>query len=138
MQAGALITKLAITEVDPATETVQLAVPEQAPLHPEKIDPELATAVSVTEVPLAKLAVLDEQVEPQLIPVGELVTVPEPVPAFVTVKLSEAVPPLKLAATAAYPVTVHVDPDGLGHPVQPSNVAPLAGTAVRVTVVPDE
>jgi hypothetical protein len=32
--------------------TEQLPVPEQAPLHPAKVDPVLATAVSVTGVPL--------------------------------------------------------------------------------------
>jgi hypothetical protein len=39
-------------------------------------------AVSVTVLPVAKLAV---QVGPQTMPVGELVTVPIPVPDFLTV-----------------------------------------------------
>ena len=52
-----------------------------APPQPVKLDPAAAAAKSVTVVPLAKVA---EHVTPQLIPVGELVTVPEPAPAFVT------------------------------------------------------
>jgi hypothetical protein len=40
--------------------------------------------VSVTDVPSTNAA---EQVEPQSIPVGELVTVPEPVPALLIVNV---------------------------------------------------
>jgi hypothetical protein len=60
-------------------------VPEQPPpLHPEKSESPPGDAVRVTEVPLIKDA---EQVPPQLMPLGELVTVPLPVPAFVTVSV---------------------------------------------------
>ncbi len=60
-------------------------MPEQPPPdQPPNFELEPAWAVSVTEVPLAKEA---EQVEPQLIPAGELVTVPDPVPLFCTVSL---------------------------------------------------
>jgi hypothetical protein len=62
--------------------TVQLLdVPEQAPLQPLNVEPLAGVALRVTAVPLAKLA---EQVVPQLIPVGWLVTAPVPVPDFVT------------------------------------------------------
>ena len=127
--------KLATTEVAPATETVQLPVPVQLPLHPVNVEPELATADKVTDVPLEKA---DEQVVPQLMPLGELVTVPEPVPPLVTVKESDA-PPVKLAVTAfkASTVTVQVAPAADVHPVQLLNVAPLKGVAVSVTVDPD-
>ena len=46
----------------------------------------VALAYSVTTVPEVKEAL---QVDPQLIPDGELVTVPEPVPFVVTLKLYE-------------------------------------------------
>ena len=49
-------------------------------------------------------------------PVGALVTVPEPVPALVTVK---------------------VKPEPLHSPDQPAKVEPEAGAAVRVTEVPE-
>ena len=57
---------------------VQVPVPVQAPLldQPVKTLPVAGVAVRVMEVPLVKLLV---QVVPQLMPVGELVTVPEPV-----------------------------------------------------------
>src|ERR1700682_3338472 len=61
--------------------TVQVRVPEQAPLHPAKTEPAAGVAVSVTVVPLAKLA---EQVAPQLIPPTLLVTVPVPLPCLLT------------------------------------------------------
>lgn len=60
----------------------QVPVPVQAPLQPAKTEPGAAgDAVRVTDEPLLNDA---EQVAPQLIPAGELVTVPEPVPASVT------------------------------------------------------
>jgi hypothetical protein len=55
--------------------TVQVPVPVQAPLQPVNVKPVAAWADSVTTVPLAYEAVHDE---PQLIPLGLLVTVPEP------------------------------------------------------------
>jgi hypothetical protein len=61
--------------------TWQEALPEQAPLQPEKVDPGAGAAVSVTTVPELKPAL---HVAPQLMPAGEDVTVPLPVPAFVT------------------------------------------------------
>jgi hypothetical protein len=57
--------------------TVQVElVPEHAPVHPVKVEPEAAVAVSVTAVPAAKV-----------VPVGLLVTVPDPVPDFVVVRV---------------------------------------------------
>ena len=57
---------------------------EQLPPHPIKSDPWTATAVRVTRVPAPKEA---EQVSPQLIPAGLLVTVPLPEPDFVIVRV---------------------------------------------------
>ena len=73
-------TKSAIPDRSAFMLTVQVAVPVHAPLHPTKVDPE-AAAVSVTTVPLSKLAA---QVLPQLMPDGLLVTVPLPLPDVVT------------------------------------------------------
>jgi len=49
-----------------------------------KVEPAAGAAVRVTVVPLVKLA---EQVAPQLMPAGALVTVPVPVPALETVSV---------------------------------------------------
>lgn len=123
-----------MTDVEPATETVQVPVPVQPPLHPVNVEPALAAAVSVTDVPPEKL---DEQFEPQLIPLGALVTVPAPAPALVTVRMSDPLP-LKVAVTAfaASTVTVQLAPDEVVHPDQPVNVSPPTEVAVSVTVVP--
>ncbi len=75
---------MAVTVRSEFIVTLQLRVPEQPPPdQPVKVEPDAALAVRVTAVPGLKLA---EQVLPQLIPAGELVTVPEPVPAFCTVR----------------------------------------------------
>ena len=76
--------KVAVTVVAAESVTTQVPVPEHPPpAQPMKVEPAAAVAVRVTAVPLVKLA---EQVAPQLIPTGELVTVPLPVPAGVTVR----------------------------------------------------
>src|SRR5438309_12109717 len=54
------------------------------PVQPANLNPAVRLAVDVTAVPLVKLA---EQVAPQLIPAGALVTVPLPVPPGVTVRV---------------------------------------------------
>ena len=61
-------------------DTTQALVPEQAPDQPLKLEPLAGDAVNVTLVPDVKVAEHDAV---QLMPDGELVTVPEPVPAFV-------------------------------------------------------
>ena len=77
--------KVAVTVVAALRVTVQVPVPEHPPpVQPLKVEPATGAAVSVTAVPLAKLA---EHVAPQLMPAGELVTVPLPVPAGVTVRV---------------------------------------------------
>ena len=89
---------VAVTAFGALMVTWQAPEPEHAPLHPVKTDPGAAEAVRVTTVPVGKLAL---QVGPQLMPAGEDVTVPLPVPPFVTVRV--CVPPplwLKVAVTA--------------------------------------
>src|SRR5205823_13880690 len=89
--------------------------------------------LSVMVVPLVKLA---EQVTPQLIPAGELVTVPLPVPALLTV--SAKLGRLKVAVTVVAAMTVTVQAPVPEHPppLQPVKVEPAAAVAVSVTAVP--
>src|SRR5438094_475470 len=109
--------KVAVTVVAAETVTTHDPVPEQPPpLQPVKVEPTAGAAVSVTAVPLAKLAA---QVAPQVMPAGELVTVPLPAPAGVTVR-----------------VTVQAPVPEQPPPVQPPKVEPAAGAAVSVTAVP--
>jgi hypothetical protein len=116
--------------------TVQVvAEPEQAPLQPVKLDVGDGAAVSVTDVPSAKLA---EQVDGQLMPAGELVTLPDPAPAFVTVRVRCTGAVVKVAATfrAALMVTVHVVALPEQSPDQPAKVELPEAAAVSVTDVP--
>ena len=70
--------KVAVTEVLLVSVTLHVPVPEQPPPdHPPKVDPAFGVAVSVTAVPLTKLA---EQVVPHVMPAGELLTDPLPFP----------------------------------------------------------
>jgi hypothetical protein len=57
-------------------------LPLQPPVHPVKDEFAAAVSVSVTWVPLAKLAL---HVAPQVMPAGLLLIVPVPVPAGLTV-----------------------------------------------------
>jgi hypothetical protein len=74
--------KLAVTESAPVIETTHGPVPEQAPDHPVNTEPAAGVAVSVTDDPHEKLA---EHVAPQLIPAGELATLP--LPTLLTVRV---------------------------------------------------
>lgn len=75
----------------PFTVTVQvLASPLHAPPHPKKPQPEaFGVAVSVTCCPGVKLSL---QTEPQLMSLGELVTVPAPVLLMVRLVASRCRP----------------------------------------------
>jgi hypothetical protein len=76
--------------------TVQVEeVPEYPPDQPAKVEFASGVAVSVTTVPALKV-----------VPVGLLVTVPEPVPAFVIVSVYDNVTALKLASIVWFPVTL--------------------------------
>ena len=77
---------VAVTEWAAFIVRVHAPVPVQSPDHPVKLSPDAGVAVRVTSVPPAKLA---EQVEPQSIPAGLLVTVPLPLPAFETVSVGD-------------------------------------------------
>ena len=68
--------KLADVEVALVKDRLHVPVPEQAPDQPANTLPAAGVADNVTVVPLLKVAV---QVEPQLIPAGLLVMVPDPI-----------------------------------------------------------
>jgi hypothetical protein len=73
---------VAVTEALTVGVKVHVPIPLQAPDQPANVEPVLGVAVSVTDVPLAKLAL---QVGPQLMPDGLLVIVPVPAPPLCTV-----------------------------------------------------
>src|SRR5213076_2587955 len=109
-------------------------MPEQPPpLQPPKVEPAAGAAVSVTAVPLAKLAA---QVAPQVIPPGELVTVPLPVPALLTVIAKLGRLNVAVTVVAALKVTVQVPVPEQPPPLQPVKIEPAAGVALRVITVP--
>ena len=88
--------KVAVADRAALMVTVQVPLPVQPLLQPEKDDPLLGVAVRTTVAPLAKLA---EQVDPQLMPEGELVTVPPPTPSREMVSVGRTVPCVKLGET---------------------------------------
>ncbi len=128
--------KVAVTDLSESTVSVQVgAAPEQAPLQPVKVEPEAGVAVRVSVVPAGRPA---EHLAPQSICATGLVTVPAPLPAFVTVSVNVAGwTGAKVAVTdfAASIVTMH-GPVPEQAPLQPVNVEPGSGVAVSVTSVP--
>jgi hypothetical protein len=102
-------------------------VPEQAPLHPVKIDPVAGTSLQVTTVPVGYVLLT------QLLPLR----VPDPVPALETVRVSVVAALLKVAVTLLSDARskLHV-PVPVQAPLQPANVDPVAGVSVQVMAVP--
>ncbi len=111
--------------------TLHAPVPEHAPPQPLNTDPEAGAAAKLTTVPELYWK---EHAAPQLIPAGELVTVPLPVPIFVTDNWNNGT---KVAVTmvAEFTVTLQV-PVPVQAPPQPVNAIPASGAAVRITGVP--
>src|SRR2546427_6329498 len=130
---GVMSVNVAVTVVAALRVTVQAPGPEQPPpLQPLKVEPAAGAAVSVTAVPLAKLAA---QVAPQVMPAGLLVTVPAPVPALETVSVKVCRVKVAVTVVAAESVTVQV-PVPEQPPLQPVKIEPAAGAAVSVTAGP--
>ena len=73
---------------------------------------------------------------PQLIPGGLELTLPLPIPARLTVRMKRCRSKVAVTDLDALIVTVQVAPETASHPFQPLKVDPLAGLAVRVTLVP--
>jgi hypothetical protein len=77
-----LLANVAVRFLVPSTTKAQFPVPVQAPLQPEKVEPEAGVAEKARLVPLATLAL---QVLPQLMALGLDEIVPVPVPALAAV-----------------------------------------------------
>jgi phage tail protein X len=120
---------VAATAVAALTATLQVPVPEHAPLHPANIELAAAEAVSVICVPCTKPA---EHVVGQLMPVGLLVTLPDPETVTVSVWVGSNVAVTALAAITAT-LQARVPEQA---PLHPPNVEFGPGEAVRVTSVP--
>jgi len=125
--------KVAVTERAALIVTVQVLVPVQAPLQPVKVDPTAGAAVNVTTVPVVKEV---EQVGPQEMPAGTLLTVPLPLPDLVTVSAKDACMKEAVTEVAAFMVTVQVPVPEQPPPLQLVNVEPAAAEADSVTMVP--
>jgi hypothetical protein len=134
VSTGALwvVLKLAVTCWLALSVNVQVGLlPLQPPVHPTKDEFAPAVAVSVTSVPLAKLAL---QVGAQLIPEGVLATVPVPAPTRLTVSTTAVV--LKLAVTCWLALSVSVQVALLPlqlPPDHPAKVEFALAVAVSVT-----
>ena len=126
----------AVTDLAAAICTVQVGVaPLHAPPQPENVAPAAGVAVSVTVAFTDGVVLQVVAPLPQLIPVP--VTVPDPKTETVSRKPAPpTVPPAKVAVTLfdSFIRTVQVVPDPPQAPVQPVNVAPVAGEAISVTV----
>jgi hypothetical protein len=100
-----------------------------APVHPSNVEPSARVAVNTT---VALLLYVSLQSLPQSMPDGAEVTLPEPVPDFVTVSANVGTD-VKLAVTLLFAViiTLHVGP--VQAPLQPLNMYPSRAVAVRET-----
>ena len=124
----------AVTDRAAVIDNVQVvAVPEHEPLHPVNTDPAAGVAVSVTEVPLSRVA---EQAAPQSMPPTLDVTVPAPEPAFATESARVAGTKVAVTDRAVVIDSVHVADAPEQEPAHPVNTDPAAGVAVSVTEVP--
>jgi hypothetical protein len=129
-----LVAKVAVTACAARIVTVQVPVPVQPPpLQPVNVEPAAGAAVRVTTVPVLKEV---EQVAPQEIPAGALATVPAPDLATVSAKDDCDCMNVAVTEVAAIIVTVQVPVPVQPPPLQPVNMEPAAGAAVRVTTVP--
>lgn len=115
-----------------------MAVPVHAPVQPLKDQPDTALALSVTEEFASKAAL---QFDPQLMPEGKLVTVPDPCTTTCNPndsgpgRLTE--PNLAVTTVVSLMVTVHVVLLPEQSPAHPSKRLEPPGRAVKMTEVPE-
>ena len=97
------------------------------PVKPANVEPAVGAAVSVTVESFGKSRM---HTAPQFRPAGALVTVPPPVPVFVTVSVGLSTN-VAVTVFAASIVTVHVSAVPVHPPpVKPANVEPAPPAAV--------
>ena len=108
----------------PASIVTEPSLQSGSPPKPAKVEPASGVAVSVTTVPVAKAA---EQVAPQSIPAGLLVTVPVPAPSLLTVRVNCCV---NVAVQVVFAISVTCPSEQSGSPPKPAKTDPLAGVAV--------
>jgi len=122
--------KVAVTARSLLIENEHAPVPEHEPLQPANIEPKAGVAVRPTLVDQTYVAL---HVAPQLMPDGELVTVPLPVPDFET--LSVWVSTTNVAVTERLPLIVNEQaPVPPQLPLQPENTYLEDGVSFSVTV----
>ena len=113
-------------------------LPVQSPPQLVKVDVPPAAAVSVTTALAAKSAAQVPLATPavtvQLMPAGDDVTEPLPVPDAVSVSRRAARPKVVVTALVDDDVTVTAHGDVVQAPASAASVEPLAGVAVRVTL----
>jgi hypothetical protein len=109
--------------------------PHIGPFQPVSVEPAAGVAVKVTTVPVGNAAT---HVGPQSMPGGWLVTVPDPVPLFSTVRFDMPTGGLNVAVTDRFTSITTEQSAPLQSPLQPAKVEPTAGVAVKETVVPAE
>jgi hypothetical protein len=117
-----------------ATSIIIFPVLHPVPFQPANVEPGAGVAVRLVSVPLVNDA---EQELPQLMPRGLLVTVPLPVPFFVTDRIDFVWAGCGLKVAVQVLVTSMVGTPLLQPvPLHPPNVEPTAGVALNVTRVP--
>jgi len=116
------------------TVTAGVVAAQPVPAQAAKTEPVAGAAVNVTAVPLLKVP---EQLVVQLMPAGELVMAPLPVPALATarVKVCRLKVPVQLLLAPKVTVTAGVVA-AQPVPAQVAKTEPAAGAAVNVTAVP--
>jgi len=126
--------KPATTSVAAVIVVVHVPVPLQPPpVQPVNVEPVAGVAVSVTAWLKLKSAA---HVAPQLIPAGDEITVPVPLPFRVTVSVNRWSVKVAVTPTAAVIVVSQIAVPVQPPPDQPVKVEPAAGVAVSVTMDP--
>src|SRR5439155_7493247 len=137
---GVTVASVKTIENAAVTDSVRFIMSAHVVAGPLQAPPQLAkrvwipgAAVSVTWVPAVKLA---EQVGPQSIPAGVLVTVPPADPRSATASVTGVSVNVALTVVASPIVTTQVPGPLHPPPLQPAKTDPAAAVAVSVTVVP--